>query len=141
MTDKNTFFLRAHHGMCFHYYIGIGYSSDFTENMSSVLKYLLENDPVVTIVEHGDHVCAKCPNYKDGSCTNTVEVPHYDRSALEFTGLEPNTEMRFLEYARIVREEILSQGLREKICGGCRWTKLCTVPGKLERSQAKNGCS
>ncbi len=41
--------LRAHHGMCFQFYEGKGYSADFTDRMGRVIKEL-EADPEQKVV-------------------------------------------------------------------------------------------
>ena len=124
--QSDTFFkLRAHHGMCLHYYQGKGYSSKFTENMTAVLSYLQTNNPMVTIIDQADHVCAKCPNLLFGKCSSIDKVSHYDRKTLDAAGIEAGTKMTWQEYHTLVEEKILRTGMREKICGDCRWNELC----------------
>ena len=41
--------LRPHHGMCFQFYEGKGYSADFTDHMGRVIKEL-EADPEQKVV-------------------------------------------------------------------------------------------
>ena len=56
--------IRAHHGMCFSFFRGKGYSGEFTENMWE-MKRKLEQNPEVVLLDATDDVCAHCPNNKE----------------------------------------------------------------------------
>ena len=49
MRDEMNKCLRPHHGMCFQFYEGKGYSADFTDHMGRVIKEL-EADPEQKVV-------------------------------------------------------------------------------------------
>ena len=110
--------------MCLAFYQGVGYSSDFSENMWK-MKRLLEQNPTVRLIAGTDDICAACPNNRGGVCEDQEKVIQYDTQVLRRCGLEPGTELPFLEFSRLVREKILLCGGREQICGDCEWTEFC----------------
>ena len=116
--------IRAHHGMCFSFFQGKGYSGDFTENMWA-MKKKLEQNPEVILLQETDDVCARCPNNQAGKCTSADKVENYDGQVLARCGLAPNTRIQWNEFEKLVREHILSADKREEICGGCQWNELC----------------
>lgn len=92
--------------------------------MWEIKKYLEENNPLVTIVDHTDKVCSSCPN-NIGKCISDVKVNKYDKKVLEFCGLKADNKIRFRDFEALVDEQILSKGNRSLICGDCQWNKLC----------------
>ena len=133
--DNNMVYrIRAHHGMCFSYFIGKGYSSEFTENMWT-MKKKLEQNPEVILLQETDDVCAHCPNNQEGACTSADKVENYDGQVLARCKLMPNTRLRWNDFENLVREHILSAGKREEICGGCQWNEICkSIPAKQPNS-------
>ena len=125
MSSNTQFKLRAHHGMCLHYFQGKGYSSSFTENMSSVLTYLNENDPLVTVIADCDNICSKCPNLIFGKCITSRKVSKYDNNTLKSLDIESGTTMKYSEYSKLIEDKIINSGIRGKICSDCRWNDLC----------------
>ena len=118
--------IRAHHGRCFAFFRGNGYSGEFTENMWA-MKEKLEHNPEVVLVQETDDVCAHCPNNMEGQCTSAKKVAGYDRQVLARCGIMPGTQMGWKEFADRVSENILRPGRREEICGGCQWNALCRM--------------
>lgn len=116
--------IRAHHGMCFSFFQGKGYSGEFTENMRK-MKRKLEENPEVVLLDETDDVCSCCPNNRDGICISDRKVYEYDRQTLDRCALQAGCRIRWKEFARLVEERILSAGSREEICGDCQWTGLC----------------
>ncbi len=116
--------IRAHHGMCFSFFQGKGYSGEFTENMQK-MKEKLEQNPTVVLLQETDDVCACCPNNRQGRCLSMEKVERYDSQVLALCGLAPGDQMRWKEFERLVREKILTPGRREEICGDCEWSDLC----------------
>ena len=119
-----TYKIRAHHGMCFSFFQGKGYSGDFTENMWA-MKKKLELNPEIILIQGADDVCAYCPNKRAGECTSADKVENYDSQVLAHCGLAPNTCIRWNDFEQLVSEHILSEGKRENICGDCQWNELC----------------
>ena len=116
--------IRAHHGMCFSFFQGKGYSGEFTENMWA-MKNKLEQNLEVILVREADDVCAHCPNNRDGVCTSATKTQTYDEQVLEYCQLVPNTKIKWNDFHKSVNEHILSAGRREQICGDCQWNELC----------------
>lgn len=116
--------IRAHHGMCFSFFKGKGYSGEFTDNMWA-MKKKLEQNPEVVLLRETDDVCAHCPNNLGNVCTSADRVEDYDNGVLLRCGLTPNTRIRWNDFEKLVTEHIILTGEREKICGGCQWNELC----------------
>ncbi len=121
--------IRAHHGMCFVFFQGKGYSGEFTENMWA-MKEKLEQNPEVVLVQETDDVCAHCPNNAAGECSSAEKVADYDGQVLAYCGIEPGKPIRWKEFSGLVSENILRPGRREEICGGCEWNELCSPNDK-----------
>ena len=119
-----TYRIRAHHGMCFSFFQGKGYSGDFTENMWS-MKKKLEQNPEIILTQGTDDVCARCPNNLGSVCTSAERVEDYDSKVFSNCGLTPNTRIRWNDFEQLVSERILLEGKRENICGDCQWNELC----------------
>ena len=116
--------IRAHHGMCFAFFQGKGYSGAFTENMWA-MKELLEQNPEVILLQEVDDVCVRCPNNQEGKCTSSEKVSGYDEEVLSCCGLSAGIRIRWKDFAELVQKRILNVGKREKICGDCQWNSLC----------------
>ena len=116
--------IRAHHGMCMAYYRGKGYSNEFTDHMWQ-MKQQLEKNPIVTLQAQTDHICEACPHNRKGVCTSDNKAADYDRQVLSRLGLHQGDTMRWLDFSRLVSEQILETGKREEICGECQWNHLC----------------
>jgi hypothetical protein len=116
--------IRAHHGMCFSFFQGKGYSGEFTENMWS-MKEKLSRNPEVILLNETDDVCSRCPNNHAGKCTSADKVDDYDRQVLALCGFREGTKIRWADFEKSVHDNILSQGKRSVICGGCQWNALC----------------
>ena len=114
--------LRAHHGMCMYFFQGKGYSGDFVENMGA-MKEILEENPLVRLLEGYDDVCAACPNKRTETCAE--KASRYDREVLRRCGLSVGERLPYREFSRKVIETILRRGVRAEICGDCQWSSLC----------------
>lgn len=58
--DEASISLRAHHGLCLHFFQGKGYSEAFVENMARK-KAMLEENPLVRLTDQADEICRACP--------------------------------------------------------------------------------
>lgn len=141
MTNKESVILRAHHGMCFYFFQGKGYSDDFTKNMSELKSFLDTIDPYVKVVAHDDAVCKNCPNLRRNTnnqesdefmCISADKVSGYDRAVLEALNLKENTVLKYSEFSKMVQENIIKKGFRTKICGDCMWNSIC-ICDKINR--------
>ena len=118
--------IRAHHGMCFSFFQGKGYSGEFTENMWEMKRKLAKN-PDVILLDSTDDVCAHCPNNQQGACVSVEKVAGYDKQVLSLCGLEQGTRIRWKDFDKLVQENIIRPGRREEVCGDCEWNKLCVL--------------
>ncbi len=61
--------LRGHHLLCLLGYRGMGYSEQFTANMTEVYNTLRQNpDTYIKLVEGPDEICSHYPKDKSGHC-------------------------------------------------------------------------
>ena len=118
--------LRPHHGMCFQFYEGKGYSEDFTDHMGRIIREM-ETDPLqkIRLKVETDIVCANCPNNMAGECSTFDKVKRYDEEVLKKCGLTCDDETSFAEFTELVRKKIIDAGIRSDICGDCSWDYIC----------------
>ena len=114
--------LRAHHGMCLPFFRGEGYSGAFVENMTR-MKVVLEENPLICLMDSADDICAACPNRLTESCAE--KASRYDREVLRRCGLSAGEQMPYRDFSRRVTDTILRPGKRQEICGDCQWSSLC----------------
>lgn len=118
------YLLRPHHGMCMTYFVGQGYSDAFSANMSWLLE-TLKPDTQICLTVGTDAVCEPCPNNDCGLCSKAELVAAWDREVLELCALGEGYILKFGDFTRLIRNNILDLGLRPDICGGCQWNELC----------------
>lgn len=116
--------IRPHHGLCAAFFIGKGYSSVFTDNMSKVTGYLAGKDPYIVLTGGADVICAGCPNLTDGVCSGS-KAERYDDSVLSVCGVSYGNKMRWKEFSGAVSEKIINAGRLAEICGDCQWYGIC----------------
>lgn len=116
--------LRPHHGMCFQYFVGEGYSDNFTKNMWET-KQVLDKNPEILLRVQPDGLCLACPNLDNSTCKDEDIVADYDRKVLDLTGLKEGDVLSWNKFTELVQEKILKPQKRETICGDCQWTGLC----------------
>lgn len=92
----------------------------------------MQKNPEVEVVACGDEICKKCPNLENGVCNTWELVLHYDREVLKCCGLAEGTKIFWNDFAKLVEERIISSGERQKICGNCQWSSICSK--KVEKS-------
>ena len=94
----------------------------------------LEPGSPVRLTVGTDAVCAACPNNVGGMCHKPELVAGYDRSVLELCGLGEGYILSFGDFADLVQERVLDQGMRREICGDCQWDGICSVqPSRWSR--------
>ena len=118
--------LRPHHGMCFQFYEGKGYSPDFTDHMGKVIE-AFEDAPQqeVRLITVEDIFCENCPNNKTGICVSQDKVSRYDEEVMKACGISEGVVMPYTDYLTLVRERIINRNLRSTICGDCSWDYIC----------------
>ena len=120
------FTIRAHHGMCFAFFEGKGYSHEFVGHMEKI-KRQLEGNPWIRVVNDTDQVCLYCPNNQEGQCHKPGQVAGYDNQVLELCGLQPGAVLTWKEFSDKVGSKVLKAHKRSGICGGCQWNPICLL--------------
>ena len=131
-------FLRPHHGMCFQFYEGKGYSEEFTDHMGRVIRDM-ESDPyqLIKLVAATDNVCENCPNNEVGVCSTQEKVRRYDEEVLKACGLPKDDEISFDEFTKLVTKRVIDAGIRGDICGDCSWNYICENKEKILRAERR----
>ncbi len=124
MSDGRIF-LRPHHSLCLRYFSGKGYSDDFVEGMSEILRRLEAENPAVTITDNCDSVCARCPRNISGTCSSSEKVSRMDRLCGEELKLSPGDQITWRLLKDRAYHNIIITGKRKNICRGCVWESLC----------------
>lgn len=117
--------IRPHHGLCAEFFVGKGYSREFTENMAAVLKTLSENNQTVVPKIAADLICGRCPNNGAEGCASGEKVRGYDKRVLEICGISEGTEILWEDFRRLLREKIIGTGRLREVCGDCQWAEIC----------------
>ena len=118
--------LRPHHGMCFQFYEGKGYSAEFTDHMGRVIRALSERpETPVRLTCSADVVCERCPNNVKGICQSAEKVARYDAAVLDACHLRDGDGLPYADFAALVKTRILDANLRRGICGDCEWDAIC----------------
>ena len=119
--------LRPHHGMCFQFYEGKGYSEDFTDHMGRVIRDCeKEPDQPIILTCSTDVVCKNCPNNEGGTCITEEKVQRYDSEVLKACGLEDGAKISYKEFLMLVKKHVIDSGKRKEICGDCSWDYICS---------------
>ncbi len=121
--------LRAHHLLCIQGFQGHGYSRDFTDNMTRVIRCIKTNpDLPVEIVGSCDAICFACPHNKEGVCLREEDsqqkVSGMDGQVLEKLGLKEGAIIRAGDISRLTDTKLQSSDI-EEICGDCDWKTVC----------------
>ena len=123
--SNNPLLLRPHHGMCFAYFVGYGYSDGFSVHMGELLA-LLTPETQIRLTVDTDSVCSACPNNVGGVCEKPELVASYDRAVLSLCGLQDGQTLPFGRFTTLVQQRILTPGHRAAICGNCQWNDICS---------------
>lgn len=116
--------LRPHHGLCIHNFVGKGYSEAFTINMKNVIARLAQEDPLFSLAQGEDVLCAACPHNRS-ECESAAKVRQFDAEVLRLCGLQPGQTLRWSEFTALVEERILDAGKFATVCESCEWYDTC----------------
>ena len=120
--------IRAHHILCMQGFQGLGYSEEFTRNMTRITTKI-QNNPffLVKVVTEADSICQYCPHLQQGLCNigkdSEESIRAMDLSALKALDIESGS--LFLSAKIKVLTDNLSSKAIKTICGGCGWRKDC----------------
>ena len=149
--ERQTYPIRPHHGMCLAFFIGNGYSNEFTAHMQEMLDLFTKGADVCLTVKTDeicsacpnngegicaaakkvrlhvgiDEICSACPNNCEGVCEAAEKVKRYDNEVLVECGLKEGQKLAFPEFTEAVQKKIIETGKRTKICGDCQWNRIC----------------
>lgn len=117
--------LRPHHLLCIKNFIGEGYSTEFVENMYSVIRILEGNpDEMIRIKVDLDDICSKCPENKNNFCSSEEKVSMLDKKAMENLDIHHGDEISWSDIKAKVSKVITPEKF-EQICSNCSWYYIC----------------
>jgi len=93
--------------------------------MAEVIRFLEENDPVITVAAGEDCICSCCPELSAGRCEESGRAALYDRRVMEICSLSAGQHIRWSEFQSIIADKITGCGRLPEICGDCRWYGIC----------------
>ena len=118
--------VRPHHGMCFLFYEGKGYSAEFTDHMGSVVRAFADSPGLmIRLTSTADVVCDRCPNNESGICASQDKVKRYDEAVLGACDIAEGDVMPYADFITLIRERIIDRNLRKAICSDCSWNYIC----------------
>lgn len=106
--------LRPHHLQCIKYFVGNGYSNQFTNNMNEIINTINNGEPI-EIVFGMDSICSCCPNNDNGVCLSENKVTRYDKAIADYLKIKEHVSYRnlFLDENKL------------NVCKDCEWHNLC----------------
>ena len=130
------FDIRPHHGLCFRFFRGMGYSDAFSQNMGRVQRFLQEKpDTEICLVKHSDVLCVHCPHNRNGGCEDGGKASRYDEAVLRICGLTAGRRLSWGELSQRIGENILFPGRLKEVCGSCEWEPICSEMAKALEKQ------
>lgn len=124
MNIKSPVVLRPHHLLCIKFFVGRGYSEEFTANMYKTIADLNESDSV-KIAFSADVLCAACPNFLGKTCKTQEKVCRYDKKTAELLQLDDGKTYSYKELKARLEEKIFSQNKFDDVCRDCEWANIC----------------
>lgn len=113
--------IRPHHSLCISFFVGKGYSSEFTENMSRVKAWLEKEDPTVEITMGADMICEHCPHNVNGECETLEKVERYDSTVCRICGFSEGETLHWKEISEAAQNKIIKANRLKEVCGDCQW--------------------
>lgn len=118
--------LRPHHGLCIQHFIGKGYSKEFVEEMTKIIKKLETQENLkIKLVNFSDVICKACPHNDNGACKSGQKIIEYDNKCLSYCNLHEGDILSWQEYKALVKENILLKNNLSKVCVNCQWIDIC----------------
>lgn len=114
--------LRPHHLLCTQGYSGKGYSKEFVENMTEIVK-LIKNEKVqVQLIFSEDDICSKCPNLSENNICKSDTVNIIDNKVIKYFELEE----KIYEYESLIRyiKSHITKEIMDDICRNCEWYSI-----------------
>lgn len=119
-------YLRPHHGLCIHHFIGKGYSDTFISNMKNIINTLEDNsNSKITLASGVDDICSSCPNNKNNGCLSGQKPDYYDMACLELCGLNFGDTLYWRDFKKKIQTSILKPNKLKEVCINCEWLSIC----------------
>ncbi len=120
--------IRAHHLLCIQGFKGLGYSKEFTENMTRITKKIRQNTYSCIKISSGvDSICEYCPHCNEGQCNNgsssSNTVMLMDSLVLHNLGIQEGSVISYEKILSLTRN--LNREKIIEICGNCLWAREC----------------
>ena len=111
--------LRPHHLLCTQGYSGKGYSREFVENMTEIVKSIKNEKVQVQLIFSEDDICSKCPNLSENNICKSDTVNIIDNKVIKYFELEE----KIYEYESLIRyiKSHITKEIMDDICGNCEW--------------------
>ncbi len=127
--------LRPHHGLCIQQFEGKGYSEEFVENMTAIIKQLNHDpDQMITLCCRADDLCSHCPHRRKTGCVSGQKVELYDSTCLSLCDLKDGQSISWMEFQKRVKNKIISTGKLKTVCENCEWLSICEAHYKDQNS-------
>ncbi len=120
--------IRAHHILCMQGFQGLGYSKEFTRNMTLISEKIQKNPSFfIKIIIEADSICEYCPNLLDGLCNLEMDslklISSMDSLVLKSLKMESGSVISSVQLKNLASS--LTPKKVEKICGDCSWRADC----------------
>lgn len=139
--SKSTVSLRGHHLICLHFFDGEGYSPEYVQNLTQIVKRARSGEKIEVAVG-ADDVCGKCPSLRGGRCFYSAsadeEIRDMDVTALKLLGLTESASRNVVQWSDIQDKlSNLFPEWAERYCRICSWRSVCERQEKF-RALAKD---
>ncbi|MCM3570155.1 DUF1284 domain-containing protein [Neobacillus mesonae] len=112
--------LRGHHLFCLLGYRGMGYSEEYTKNMTRLHQTLREYpDTFIQLIEGPDQLCEKYPNSGEYHCEEN-RIYDKDAAILKKLGLKIGQILTWKDIETHVREFVVPSDIQVE-CATCSW--------------------
>ncbi|MHC1604353.1 MAG: DUF1284 domain-containing protein [Candidatus Methanofastidiosia archaeon] len=118
--------IRAHHLLCMQGFQGYGYSNDFADNMTAIIKNMKSN-PTLEIVDECDVICSSCPHNIGKKCLAypAQNAKKIDIQTLKKLNLKNGAKIKAQDVFLRVNKKIKTTSDTIDICGNCNWKEKC----------------
>jgi hypothetical protein len=102
---------------------GMGYSTDFVENLQSISDQLQgeDGDKVeIEVVEESDSICEPCPHRRGNACVTQSKINLLDQAHAKVLGIKVGDRITWGEVKERIRQR-MSVSTHLEICQGCEW--------------------
>lgn len=113
------------------FFIGKGYSEEFTRHMYETLDLPL--DTPISITDTLDHLCLKCPNHSLGLCISQSKVERIDQAVLNLCNFHTGDRLTIAEFRDRAKEKILATNRLKEVCGDCEFYSICEEQLPLQK--------